>query len=132
MTDRPGLQQRLLELYDARINGPLDRLCSMFAPEVRFRIAGTSSGKPIAIAAQGMEAFRPWLAMLVKTFKLSDHQVLSLLVDGERAAVHWTASVHSRITGIRVQTEFVDLIELRQLQIVSYAEFFVPLGSSPL
>jgi ketosteroid isomerase-like protein len=64
--------------------------------------------------------------MLVKTFRLADHQVLSLLVDGDRAAVHWSASVHSRITGTRVKTEFVDLVEFEGAQIVSYAEFFVP------
>jgi ketosteroid isomerase-like protein len=127
MTDRPGLEQRLRELYDARINGPADRLCSLFAPEVHFRIAGTSDAKPIAIAAQGMEAVRPWLAMLVKTFRLSDHRVLALVLDGNRAAVHWSASVHSRITGTQVKTEFVDLIELQDLQIISYVEFFVPL-----
>jgi ketosteroid isomerase-like protein len=66
----------------------------------------------------------------VKTFRLSNHQVLSLMVDGNRAAVHWSASVHSRITGIQVKTEFVDLIELRDLQIISYVEFFVPLAGS--
>jgi ketosteroid isomerase-like protein len=132
MTDRPILERRLRELYEARMDGPLDRLCSLFAPDLHFRIAGTSAGKPIAIAAQGMEAVRPWLAMLVKTFRLSDHQVLALMVDGKRAAVHWSASVHSRITGTQVRTEFVDLIELRDLQIISYVEFFVPLAGTTL
>jgi ketosteroid isomerase-like protein len=126
MTDRPTLERRLRELYEARMNGPLDRLCAVFAPQVHFRIAGTSEGKPIAIAAQGMEAVRPWLAMLVKTFKLADYQELSLLLDGDRAAVHWSASVHSRITGSRVKTEFVDLVKFEGSQIVSYTEFFVP------
>jgi len=130
MIDRPRLEQRLRELYEARMNGPLDRLCGLFGSGVHFRIAGTSDGKPIAIAAQGLDAVRPWLSMLVKTFRLSNHQVLSLLVDGNRAAVHWSASVHSRITGTQVNTEFVDLIELQDLQIVSYVEFFVPLGGS--
>jgi ketosteroid isomerase-like protein len=130
MIDRPRLEQRLRELYEARMNGPLDRLCGLFGSEVHFRIAGTSDGKPIAIAAQGMDAVRPWLSMLVKTFRLSNHQVLSMMVDGNRAAVHWSASVHSRITGTQVNTEFVDLIELRDLQIISYVEFFVPLGGS--
>ncbi len=128
MSDRTALEQRLHELYDARINGPLDRLCTLFAADVRFRIAGTSEGKPIAIAAKGMDEVRPWLSMLVKTFRLSNHQVLAMLVDGHRASVHWSASVHSRITGTQVRTEFVDLIEFQEHQIGSYVEFFVPLG----
>ncbi len=130
MTDRPMLESRLRELYDARMHGPLDRLCGLFAPEVRFRMAGTSDGKPIAMATLGMDALRPWLAMLVKTFRLSDQKLLSVLVDGPHATVHWTATVHSRITGTQVQTEFIDLLELRDLQIVSYLELFVPLSGS--
>jgi ketosteroid isomerase-like protein len=126
MTDRSALEQRLRELYEARMNGPLDTLCSLFAPAVHFRIAGTSDGKPIAIAAEGLAAVRPWLAMLVKTFRLSDHQVLSLLVDADHAAVHWSARVHSRITGTQAKTEFVDLVTFRDMQIISYVEFFVP------
>jgi ketosteroid isomerase-like protein len=126
MTERPRLEQRLRELYEVRMNGSLERLCSLFAPEVQFRSAGTSDGKPIAIGAQGMDAVRPWLSMLVKTFRLSDHEVLSLLVDGDRAAVHWSARVHSRITGTQASTEFVDLVTFRDSQILSYAEFFVP------
>ncbi|HEY4341143.1 MAG TPA: nuclear transport factor 2 family protein [Steroidobacteraceae bacterium] len=126
MTERSRLEQRLHELYAARMNGPLDRLCGLFALDVHFRIAGTSDGKPIAIAAEGMDAVRPWLAMLVKTFRLSDHEVLSLLVDGDHAAVHWSARVHSRITGTQAKTEFVDMVTFKDLQILSYTEFFVP------
>jgi ketosteroid isomerase-like protein len=126
MTDRASLELILRQLYADRIGGALDPLCGHFAPEVHFRIAGTSDGKPIAIAANGIAAVRPWLSMLVKTFRIFDHQVLSMLIDGERAAVHWSANIHSRITGAQVKTEVIDLVEFRNLQIASYTEFFVP------
>jgi len=126
MTDRATMEQLLDTLYAARVHGPVDRLYSLFAPDVHFRIAGTSDGKPIAIMADGIDAVRPWLAMLVKTFRLSDHRRLLTLVEGDHAAVHWSASIHSRITGNQVNTELVDLVRFRDRQIVSYAEFFVP------
>jgi ketosteroid isomerase-like protein len=126
MTDRPSLESILRQLYADRIGGALDPLCGHFAPEVRFRIAGTSDGKPIAITANGIEAVRPWLSMLVKTFRIFDHEILSMLIDGERAAVHWGANIHSRITGAQVRTEVIDLVEFRNSQIASYTEFFVP------
>ena len=126
MTERPRLEQRLRELYEVRLNGSLERLCGLFAPEVQFRIAGTSDGKPIAIGAQGMEAVRPWLSMLVKTFRIFDHEILSMVIEGDRAAVHWGANIHSRITGAQVRTEVVDLVQTKNLQITSYTEFFVP------
>jgi ketosteroid isomerase-like protein len=126
MTDRPSLELLLRQLYADRTGAALEQLCSHFAPEVRFRIAGTSDGKPISIAANGIERVRPWLSMLVKTFRIFDHEILSMLVDGERASVHWSANIHSRITGAQVRTEVIDLVEFRDSQIVSYTEFFVP------
>lgn len=126
MTDRLKFERLLRELYEARMHGPVDRLCKVFSPDIHFRIAGTSDGKPISINADGIEAVRPWLAMLVKTFRLSEHHIESMLVDQDRAAVHWSASIHSRITGAQVKTELVDLVQFRNLQIISYVEFFVP------
>ncbi|MEJ0005674.1 MAG: nuclear transport factor 2 family protein [Steroidobacteraceae bacterium] len=126
MTDRATVEQLLNALYAARMNGPVDQLASLFAPGVHFRIAGTSDGKPIAITADGIQAVRPWLAMLVKTFRVCDHQRLLTLVEGDHAAVHWSATIHSRITGAQVSTELVDLVRISDRQIVSYAEIFVP------
>jgi ketosteroid isomerase-like protein len=63
---------------------------------------------------------------MIKTFKLSEHTILAMLIDGAKAAVHWRAKIHSRITGTTVLTELVDLIEIRNGRIASYVEFFVP------
>lgn len=126
MTDRLTLEPLLRQLYSDRTSGALDQLCGHFAPDVQFRIAGTSDGKPIAIAATGIEAVRPWLSMLVKTFRIFDHEILSMVIEGDRAAVHWAANIHSRITGAQVRTEVVDLVQTKNLQITSYTEFFVP------
>lgn len=126
MTDRLQVEQLLRELHAARLDGDLERLCRLFAPDARLRIAGTSDGKPIAIAASGITQIRPWLSMLVKTFRLSQYQLLSLTVDGARAAGHWRVEVHSKITGTMASTELVDLLEIRDGQIASYIEFFVP------
>lgn len=126
MPDRPKVEQLLRELYAARIDGPLDRLCGVFAADAHFRIAGTSDGKPIAIAAHGIGEIRPWLAMMVKTFRLANHQIMSMVIDGPRASVHWRADILSKITGAVVPTQLVDLIEVRETRIASYIEFFVP------
>ena len=106
--------------------GRLDELCGLFASDARLRIAGSSDGKPIAITAQGLEQIRPWLAMLVKTIRLVDHEILTSVVEGRSAAVHWRARVHSKITGAVAPTELIDLIETRDGRIASYREFFVP------
>jgi ketosteroid isomerase-like protein len=126
MMDRSPVEQLLRELHTARLEADLERLCRLFAPDARLRIAGTSDGKPIAISASGIAQIRSWLSMLVKTFRLSQYQLLSLTVDGARAAGHWRVDVHSKITGTVASTELVDLLEVRDGQIASYIEFFVP------
>lgn len=126
MVDRGQMEQLLSRLYAARVGGRLDELCGLFSAQAHFRIAGASDGKPIALAAQGRDAIRPWLAMMVKTFKLARHEILTTLIDGPRSAVRWRADIHSRITGTTVATELVDLIEIADGQISSYIEYFVP------
>jgi ketosteroid isomerase-like protein len=127
MTERRQVEELLRSLHRARLDANLERLCALFSDEAVMRIQGTSDGKPIAIAAHGMSQIRPWLAILVKTFRLGEYQLLSLTIEGERAAAHWQVSIHSKITGALVPTELVDLIEVQGGRIASYVEFFVPL-----
>jgi ketosteroid isomerase-like protein len=126
MTDRSQVEQLVRELHAARLDGNLDRLCALYGEEARMRIAGSTDGKPIAIAATGIAEIRPWLSILVKTFRLSQYMILSLNVDVPRAAAHWRVDIHSKITGVVVPTELVDLIDVRGGRIASHTELFVP------
>ena len=99
MTDRLQIEQLVRELHAARLEGNLERLCGVYAEEARLRIAGSTDGKPIAMAATGIAEIRPWLTLLVKTFKLTQYTILSLTVDVPRAAAHWRVDIHSKITG---------------------------------
>ena len=126
MTDRLQIEELVRELHAARLEGNLERLCGLYAEEARLRIAGSTDGKPIAMAATGIAEIRPWLTLLVKTFKLTQYTILSLTVDVPRAAAHWRVDIHSKITGVVVPTELVDLIDVRGGRISTHTEFFVP------
>jgi ketosteroid isomerase-like protein len=126
MTDRLEIEKLLIALYAARVEGQLDPLCALFAPQASFKIAGASEGKPIAIAAQGSAEIRSWLGMMLKTFKLNRYQQLGVIIEGARASVHWRVDIHSKITGVVVPTELVDLVEVRDGKIAGYREFFAP------
>jgi ketosteroid isomerase-like protein len=126
MAERQDIESLIKELHAARLRGDLAGMCRVFAEDGEFHIVGASSGQPIEIARTGLRHFRPWLAMLVKTFRLSDYALLSLIVDPPRAAAHWRVQILSKITGQAVTTELVDLIEVRSAQIIRYGEFFVP------
>ncbi|HEY4751166.1 MAG TPA: nuclear transport factor 2 family protein [Steroidobacteraceae bacterium] len=131
MTDRLQVEQLVRELHAARVEGNLERLCGLYAEGARLRIAGSTDGKPIAIAASGIAEIRPWLSILVKTFRLTQYMILSLSVDLPRATAHWQVDIHSKITGVVVPTELVDLLDVRGGRIASHTEFFVPLAADP-
>src|SRR5271167_4664449 len=113
-------------LHAARVAGDLAGLCRLFADQGRFEIVGASADKPIAIRADGLAEFRPWLAMMTKVFRLSDYTLLSLVVEWPRASAHWRVNIYSKVTGVTVSTELVDLVEIRDGRIQTYSEFFVP------
>ncbi len=131
MTDRREATRQSVErvldaLYAARLGGELERLAGLFAPGAQFRISGSSDGKPIAISVQDRAQIRGWLTVLLKSFSVSGYMPLSRIVEGNRAAVHWRAVIHSRITGASVATELVDIVEVDGDQITAYVEFFAP------
>jgi ketosteroid isomerase-like protein len=126
MTSRHEIERLLRELYAARADGDLDGVCRVFTDDARFEIAGASQANPIAISAAGMVQIRTWLAILIKTFQITDQVVLSMIIEDAKAAVHWRAKIRSRITGATVPTDLVDLAQIRDGRISSYSEFFVP------
>ena len=110
MITRIEFENLLHKLYAARTAGNLDELCGIFAAGAVFEMSGASHAKPIAIRATGSGEFRPWLALLLKTFRVTDQQLVTVIIDGSKSAVRWRANIHSKITGARVLTELVDLI----------------------
>lgn len=124
MTDRLEIDRLMRELYAARERGDLDGVCQLFAQVAKFQIASARQVSAPAVTTSGANEFRPLLALLIRTFKLTDVTIISIVIDGAKAAVHWRADIHSKITGATVPTELVDLVEIRNSQIVSYIEFF--------
>jgi ketosteroid isomerase-like protein len=119
-------ERMVAALHDARLCGDLTALCELFARTGEFRIEGASADKPIAIAADSAHALRPWLSMMVKVFTLSQYELMSTVIEESRVAAHWRANIYSKVTGVTVPTDLVDLLAIRDGRIVAYREFFVP------
>ncbi|MGA2411790.1 MAG: nuclear transport factor 2 family protein [Candidatus Binataceae bacterium] len=124
--DRASIERLLRELYSARVGGDREAVCRLFADDAKFEMAGASHPNPIMVKAIGVGEIRPLLTLMIKMFKLSDYEILTMIIDSPNAAVHWRAKVQSRITGAVVLTELVDLVEAGDNgRIVSYKEFFL-------
>jgi ketosteroid isomerase-like protein len=119
--------QRIIEkLHAARVAGDLAGMTRLFADTGRFEILGASADKPIAIQQTDLAGFKPWLAMLVKVFKINNYTILSTVIEWPRATAHWRADIYSKVTGITVRTELVDILEVSEDRILAYTEFFAP------
>ena len=126
MAERVVAERMIREMHAARVGGDLARLCRLFADHGRYEIVGASADKPIAIRTTNIAELRPWLAMMVKVFRLSDYRLLSLVVEWPRVTAHWRADIYSKVTGATVPTELIDLLELSDDRILSFTEFFAP------
>jgi ketosteroid isomerase-like protein len=124
--ERIVAERIIKQLHGARVGGDLAGMCRVFADEGRYEILGASADKPIAIRARNLAEFRPWLAMMVKVFKLNNYRLLSLTVEMPRAVAHWRADILSKVTGATVPTELVDMVEINADRIATYTEFFAP------
>jgi ketosteroid isomerase-like protein len=122
MTSRDDIERTLRDTYAARQRGDLDALSNLFAPHARFHMAG-SNASPVAVLVEGAEQYRPLLAGMVKTFDILEHKIVTMLIDGPKAAVQWHARMRSTITGETVETDLFDLVEIEDGRIRSFYEF---------
>jgi ketosteroid isomerase-like protein len=122
MTSRDDIERTLRDTYAARQRGDLDALSNLFAPHARFHMAG-SNASPVAVLVEGAEQYRPLLAGMIKTFDILEHKIVTMLIDGPKAAVQWHARMRSTITGETVETDLFDLIEMEDGRIRSFYEF---------
>jgi len=126
VSERIVAQQLIEQLHAARVAGDLTGMCRVFADDGRFEILGASAEKSIAIRANDLAEFRPWLSMMVKVFRITNYHLLSLTVEWPRAVAHWRADIYSKVTGVTVPTELVDITHVNEDSILTYTEFFAP------
>jgi ketosteroid isomerase-like protein len=126
VSERIVAERLIQQLHAARVAGDLAGMCRVFADDGRFEILGASADKSIAIRANNLAEFRPWLAMMVKVFRISNYQLLSLTVEWPRAVAHWRADIYSKVTGVTIPTELADIVQLNEDSILTYTEFFAP------
>lgn len=126
MTGRGEIESLLDVLYAARVKGELAEVLACFSTEAQFEILGGSSTSLLPLVAVGIGEFRPWLTLLIKTFRVVEYERLSILIEDSAAAIHWRARIVSKVTRASVLTEFVDLIRIAQGRITHYTEFLAP------
>jgi ketosteroid isomerase-like protein len=121
MTDRGQIERVIKSLYEARLAGNVDKTLSDFAEDGTFAFNARGTGvaameKPIT----GKAAVRAAIQGMVETWRFDDWRQVDLLIDGERALLHWTADIACIPTGKHARFDVLDLIRFESGRIVHY------------
>lgn len=121
--DSSEFEAFLKSFYAARIQGEVDALGAMFADDARFRIVGSPEFSMLATSVQGREGITGLFRTIADSFGLDEFAIEDLLMEGNKAAVRWSARVQNITSGDTFTTELADFIEIDGGKIISLSEF---------
>ena len=123
MTSRAHIEETVRSLYAARVRGDLDGVMGGIADAAVFCLNGRGTGVPaLCTPSKGRAAIRPLLKDLIDTWRFDDWKELALLVDGERALLHWTARATCVPSGKSENFEVFDLVTFRDGKIIDHRQ----------
>jgi len=123
MTDRSEIEAFVKKLYAARVNGDMDALSGAFAEHAKFQIAGSPEVSMLATLAEGHDGVMSLMQTIADSLAFEDFAMLDLVIDGNKAAVRWRATVHQVASGQTFTTELADFIVIEDGKVVSFIEF---------
>jgi ketosteroid isomerase-like protein len=123
MTDSESIKSAIRSAYQARCRGDVDATLAYFADDIVFAFNGKGTGLPdMAAPIRGMAAYRSALIGLIEGFQLNDWKEISLVVEGDRAALHWRANVKFAASGRSELFDVFDFITCRDGKFVEFRQ----------
>lgn len=122
MPDRQTIERVVRAAYAARGEGDVAGMMDHLTPDASFRIAGSNEASPIPCRVDAA-ACGSALRTLVDFFDFVDHELVDLVVEGDRAVAHWRVRVRARATGETADTELLDLMRFEGDRIASFTQF---------
>ena len=123
MAGKKAIEKIVRDLYAARARGDYDAMTVLLAPRGSLRVAGAADHCPIAGTTTGRTQLRSRFAELAAQFAFANQKMLSITIDGDRAAVHWRAKVTYTPTGKAATTEFCDLWTIKDGKATAVLQF---------
>jgi ketosteroid isomerase-like protein len=121
--ERTAIERTIKDAYAARKRGDVDSIVKMFTEDAHFQLAGAYVTSPVAVETMSSGDLKAALTVLVGIFEWLEQDIQSILVEGDKAAVHWRGKIRSTVTGEIVDTDLVDLFEVKDGRISSFVEF---------
>ena len=123
MGNRETMLDLIKRAYAARGRGDLEGLVTAFHLEAVFTLVGDRKALDVAGSVQGHRGLRETLGGFIATFQFVERQILTELVEGDRAAVHSRLVVRYNPTNTTRTTECLDLLRFQDGKIIELIEF---------
>ena len=123
MTDRKTIEAVIDRCYAARQEGDIETLMAAFDPDAVFELAGSKEMVAAVGAAKGHQAVRTTMTGLIEVFDFIDRDIIGIVIDGERAAVHSRVKIKYVPLDKTFTTDLLDLFHFKDGKIVELVEF---------
>jgi ketosteroid isomerase-like protein len=123
MTERATIESILKDAYAARLRGDVEGMVRHFADDAVFALAGAREASPVALRCSDCDSMRAAMAGLVGAFEFKSHEIVALVVEGDRAVAHTRVRVRAAATGEEAVTEMADIVTFENGKIKSFLEF---------
>ena len=123
MMERATIESILKDAYAARLRGDVEGMVRHFADDAVFALAGAREASPVALRCTDCESLRAAMTGLVGAFQFKSHEIVSLVVEGDRAVAHVRVRVRAAATGEEAVTEMADIFTFKNGKIASFLEF---------
>jgi ketosteroid isomerase-like protein len=117
------IEANIRKFYAARVAGNVQEIVDLMATDVDFALAGNPKASPVARRLRGTDKLHPHVTGLVQAFKFNAYEIVSLVVEGPKAAVHARANVTSTANGETVDTDLADFFTFEDGRIVAFVQF---------
>lgn len=123
MTSRAQIEETIKSLYVARVKGDLDGTLRDIADDAVFGLHARGTGAPqLSAPIAGKASIKAAIGALIADWQFKDWQQIDLLVDGEKAMLHWRASVTNTKSNKSEVFDVFDVIKFRDGKIVDYQQ----------
>jgi ketosteroid isomerase-like protein len=123
MTSREAMIDTINRAYEERNKGDIEGLMSAFHPNAVFELKGERDLLEIAGPVRGHQSVRAAMTELVANFEFMKRDVVELMVDGDRIAVHSRVKLRFIPGDVVVTTELLDKFRFEDGKIIELVEF---------
>jgi ketosteroid isomerase-like protein len=123
MASREAMIDTIYRAYEARGKGDIESLMAAFHPDAVFELKGEKDVLEVAGAVQGHPNVRAALTGLIEAFEFLERDIVDIMVEGDRAAVHSRAKIRFVPKDVTFTSELLDKFRFQDGKVIELVEF---------